>query len=284
MSTSQLSTFCKAVYRRQQPLSSQPKFLKAMFESAGASFAYGDDYGRSLANGSKSLTQDVRGTFPETIEVAKVAEFLRRYLTDTTGERSDLVTRCKKVAAVAGLPTSFTVDPDVLIPALADWFQAIIENPENSNILAIAYQRRLEGDDAPDLASFTPLYVGDEVIVTNPPSQQSHSAPFWGGLKHRWALQNTGTVAWSGRSLLCINPKVNGLRPKITRIPVPDIGPQGFVSVECDFCAHSFEGWSTSRWQMIDAEGNNCFPNHSSTFDVKADIVNPDLLRSEARQ
>lgn len=281
MSTSQLSTFCTAVYVKQQPLSSQPKFLKALFESAGANFAYGDDYGRKLFNGTKDLTQDVCDTFPATIDAAKVEEFLRKYLTDTTGKKSDLTSRCTKIAADAGLPKTLTINPDTFIPALGDWFRAIIKNPVDCDILTTAYQRRLEGETKPDLGTFTPLYAGDEVIVSQLPSQQSYTAPFWGGFSHEWTFQNKGTLAWSGRLLRCGNPTDNGVRPGADVISVPDTAPQGFAKVTCEFEVHGHEGKATSQWRMIDAQGNECFPNHSTSFNVVVDVVNPDAPRSE---
>lgn len=283
MATSQLSVFCKAVYIKQQPVSSQPKFLKALFESAGATWAYQDDYGRSLSNGHKELTQGVCDTFPETIDTAKVTEFLRKYLTDTTGKKSDLNSRCTKVATQAGLPTNLFIEPEAFISALGDWFQAIVKNPSDCDILATAYQRRLEGEDNPSLKSFAPLYAGDKVVVSRPPSQQSYSVPFWCGFSHEWTLQNTGAITWSGRRLRCVNPTDNGVRPATDEIPVPDTAPQGFAKMTINFQAHAHEGRTTSRWQMVNAQGENCFPNYSTNLDVAVDVINPNAPGSEAR-
>ena len=281
MSTSQLRTFCKAVYVKRQPLSSQPKFLKVPFESAGANFAYGDDYCRKLFSGTREVTQDVRDTFPATIDTAKVEEFPRTYLTDATGKKSDLTSRCTKIAADAGLPQTLTVSPDTFIPALSDWFRAIIKNPTDCDILETVYQRRLEGETEPDLGAFTPLYAGDKVIVSQLPSQQTYSAPFWGGFSHEWTIQNKSTLTWTGRSLRCENPTDNGVRPGTGVISVPDTAPQGFAKVICAFEVHGHEGNATSQWRMIDAQGNDCFPNHNTSFNVVVDVVNPNAPRSE---
>lgn len=283
MTTSQLSIFCKAIYLRPRPISSQSKFITALFESAGASFTYGDDYGRSLANGSKDLTQDIRNTFPDLINGAEVSEFLRKYLTDTASKPSNLKQRCTNVAATVGLPMTLVIDPEAFILALADWFTAIIKNPEDCDILATAYQRRVEGESAPDIESFAPLYKGDKVIVTKPPSQQTHSAPFWETFSHEWSIQNTGSLAWSNRSLQCMNPNDNGVRAEVVKLAVPDIAPREFAKIRCNFETRGREGRATSLWQMVDDQGNNCFPNHGTTFDVTVAVVNPNAPRNEAR-
>lgn len=283
VATSQLSTFCKAVYVKKQPLASQPKFLNALCTGAGAEWSYGDDYGRKLSNGTKHLTQDARDTFPATIDSPEVTTFLWKYLTDTTVAPKVLATRCSVVAANAGLSTTLNIDPDAFIPALADWFIAIIKNPEDCDILAAAYQRRLGGGSDPTPSSFTPLYAGDKVIVSKPPSQQDYSKPFWSEFSHEWVLQNLGTINWTGRSLVCTNPKDNGVRPDSTRIPVPDTPPSEFARVNCDFETRGREGKATSQWTLTDDNDQNCFPNHGTSLEVVVNVVNTGAPKLEVK-
>lgn len=275
--------FCHALYVRRAPLGSQTKFIHALFTSAGSAYLPDVAYCKKLFSGKNPLSQDIRDSFADPIPRDGIETFLRDYLTKTGSGSQPLQARCTTVAHSAGTPATLTIDPDAFVPALGDWFQAIIKNPTDCDILATAYQRRLEGEDNADLASFTPLYAGDRVIVSKPPSQQTYSVPFWGGFSHEWVLQNTGTLTWSGRSLHCVNPTDNGVRPNTDEIPVRDTAPQGFAKVACNFETRGREGKATSQWQMVDTQGGNCFPNHSTTFDVTLDVINPNAPGSEAK-
>lgn len=273
VATSQLSVFCRALNVKQQPLASQPKFLKAPCTSAGAGWPCGDGYGRKLSNGTKQLTQDPRDTFPATIDTTEV----------TTVAPQVLATRCSIVAANAGLPVTLALDPDAFIPTLGDWFLAIIQTPDSCDILAAAYRRRSEGESTPVPDSFTPVYAGDKMIVSKPTSQQNYSAPFCGEFSHERVVQNKGTVSWTGRALVCINPKDNGVRPVTPRISIPVTAPHEFAKVTCGNESRGREGPTTSQWKLVDDNDQNCFPNQGTSFGVVVAVVNTDAPKSEVK-
>lgn len=277
------SDFCRALYVRRAPLGSQTKFIHALFKSGGGTYLPDEAYAKKLFSGRNLLSHDILSSFPEAISREPLEAFLRSYITNTAGNTSQLSIRCSAIAANSGLPTTLYIDPEVFVPALADWFIAIIKNPEDCNILSTAYQRRLEGENDPDFESFSPLYAGDKVMVTRPPSQQTYTAPFWGSFSHEWAIQNTGTLTWSNRSLQCLNLDDNGVRTETVKLAVPDIPPREFAEVLCNFETRGREGQAISLWQMIDDQGNNCFPNHSTIFSVPVTVVNPNAPRNEAR-
>lgn len=48
-----------------------------------------------------------------------------------------------------------------------------------------------------------------------------------------------------------------------------------------EFETRGKEGKALSTWEMHDAEGNNCFPNMRSIFNVQVEVTNPDAPSRE---
>ena len=88
-----------------------------------------------------------------------------------------------------------------------------------------------------------------------------------------WAVQNLGTVAWEGRSLVCVDEELvvtslagehlaiaQRLRPLVKRIAVPYTAPGGTVDLSVQFKAPSMPGTCISYWKSYHADGGLCFP------------------------
>ena len=58
------------------------------------------------------------------------------------------------------------------------------------------------------------------------------------------------------------------VRPKfsMTEIDIPDVLPGGITKI--DIAANGFEGKFECKWEMQDADGENCFSNSRYIFDV----------------
>ncbi len=103
--------------------------------------------------------------------------------------------------------------------------------------------------------------------------------------KKTWLLQNTGVVPWVGRKLRCFDSElvmarwamVNGKRtlvPEITPGLIPtsrtvaiartESGATTEVSVT--FRAPPLPCDTASRWRMVDAKGELCFPEHAGLW------------------
>lgn len=259
------SDFCRALYVRRAPLGSQTKFIHARFKNVGGTCLPDTAYAKKIFSRPNPLSQNMLSSVPETLPRESFEAFLREHITNTADGSAGLLSRCSVNAVIAGLPTTLDIDPDAFIPARADWFIAIIKSPEDCDILATAYQHRLEGESAPATSSFTPLCTGDKVIVSRPPGQQDYSEPFWSELSHDWFLQKLETVNWTNRSLICTNPKDNGVRPSVTGPPVPDTPPRQFAKVSVGFESRGREGKATRQWTLINVNDQNCFPYRGDT-------------------
>lgn len=88
-----------------------------------------------------------------------------------------------------------------------------------------------------------------------------------------WNIQNTGSVHWQGRSLICVNELlevrgmdgrrvIHGLRAAKQRYPVPDLTPGERVELAIRFTAPCYPCTVISCWKMVDANGELCFPKN----------------------
>lgn len=100
-----------------------------------------------------------------------------------------------------------------------------------------------------------------------------------------WALQNTGTVDWRGRKLRCVDAEIvmarwekrrgrrvlvsdvtPGLKPEKQEVAIPRTTSGESVKVSVTFRAPELPCDVASRWKMIDAEGELCFPKHAGVW------------------
>lgn len=90
----------------------------------------------------------------------------------------------------------------------------------------------------------------------------------------KWLIQNTGTVHWQGRSLICIDDLLqvrhpdgtivkHGLKSPQNHYPLPDTPPNGQIEIAITFTAPNYPSTVISHWKMVDTQGNYCFPNNA---------------------
>lgn len=208
-------------------------------------------------------------------------DFLLTHLTPLPSTRVTLDDRCQEVSKKVGLPSTLTIEPEAFIWALTDWFDAIIHDPNHCDVLEHCYRLRLEGQEPEEInPAPQPLYQGDRVDVTEPPALQKHKPEFWAEFTHTWTMRNIGSINWTGRTLVCTNPTDPRIRPvDTTQIAIPDSSPATgkFIKISCTFRAQGYEGAASSHWEMHNTDGENCFPRESTTFNVDATVINPDL-------
>lgn len=276
-----LSAFCRAIYKPKAPIKSQSKFARAVFEAAGSAAVYSTSYWTALFRGDQELSDPLRDSVPEQINKQSLLGFLSEHLSPPTSTRHTLGDRCQEVGKDAGLPSTLAIEPEAFIWALTDWFDAIIHDPDHCDVLESCYRLRLEGQEPDEITSAPqPLYQGDRVDVTEPPALQKHKPGFWDELTHTWPMRNVGSINWTGRTLVCTNPTDSRIRPVgATQIAIPDSPPTTgkFIKISCTFRAQGYEGAASSHWEMHDKNGENCFPQATTTFNVDANVINPDL-------
>ena len=84
-----------------------------------------------------------------------------------------------------------------------------------------------------------------------------------------WSIQNRGNQEWHGRKLVLVN--ADEIYPEImqTVIPIPDTRPNETIKIATDINAGGFEGKVDCKWEMQDADGENCFPNYTWDFNIQ---------------
>ena len=90
-----------------------------------------------------------------------------------------------------------------------------------------------------------------------------------------WKIQNIGSVDWIGRTLVCMDEKIEyisrspefaspiarrGLTPSQNAIPIPKTLPGQTVELSVEFIAPDYPGTQLSYWKMTDGKGRLCFP------------------------
>jgi transcriptional regulator with XRE-family HTH domain len=100
-----------------------------------------------------------------------------------------------------------------------------------------------------------------------------------------WALQNTGIVEWRDRKLQCVDGEyvmarwvvrkgermlvpdiAPGLQPEKREVAIPRTPSGESVKVSVTFRAPQLPSDTASRWVMVDADGERCFPKHSGLW------------------
>lgn len=282
-----LRSFCTAVYKRNGKVTSQTKFLQALFSACGTSYQVSDDYGPKLFKREAPLDPDIRSMFPKPIDREALRNFLQDHITPEPGQRKDVHDRIREIAEKTGLGGRGQIDQGEFFWALTDWLNSIIHTPENTERLLDHYLRRVNEGVPDDGAIYQPpTHPGDKVDVLYPPTQQDYRPAFWGKFEHRWVMKNLGHEPWVGRTLVCTNPNDNGIRPPAAVIPVPNSAPseRNLIEIRAQFTARGREGDAISEWQMHDESGMNCFPGSSNQFNVEATVVNPNVSSNGGRR
>lgn len=94
-----------------------------------------------------------------------------------------------------------------------------------------------------------------------------------------WTIKNLSNQTWEGRVLQCIdenidvevhykNPTVQQLTPCQSSIYLPSIPPNRQVTIAVIYKTPHTAGHYLSKWKMLDANGQDCFPNAPLLTDV----------------
>lgn len=114
-----------------------------------------------------------------------------------------------------------------------------------------------------------PYYIGDRIDCANMTS--TYVTSVYTPIEHEWLLSNTGTVPWVDRNLVFVNSNGVRVRANCNILSVPTTLPGEQVSVKVQLDPRHFECISECIWEMVDKQGNNCFPGSSHLFKVAID-------------
>lgn len=114
-----------------------------------------------------------------------------------------------------------------------------------------------------------PYYLGDNVDNLN--AINTYATSVYTPIEHEWLLSNTGSVPWVDRNLVFVNSNGVRVRASCNILSVPTTLPGEQVSVKVQLDPRHFDCISECIWEMVDKQGNNCFPGSSHLFKVIVD-------------
>lgn len=284
MSSIKSNEFLNKLYGFLDNQRNQGTYIIEFFNAAGSHYfvmplAYKDRTNEALEGErhyakDRPLIPEIKESFPNPINLDGLAAFIDKNLP------ANKLTACM---AEFGIPSGAEQDKAKFAHALAAQFSLFVTTPGDDvdNAVWEMYQTLLAGQpiSADDISG--PRYAGDDVMVEF--GGRRHEADCYEIVHHEWKLQNRGTREWRGRKLVLVNQTEIHPRPVKTVIPVPDTRPGEFTKIAMDIDARGFEGDYECRWEMQDANGENCFPNKRWDFNIRIHVAFKAMAGGEER-
>ena len=259
-----LKYFCKGVYPACSAFTNHEGFIDGLCKAAGRALSISVSYKRNLFSGSKPFVEsqkvDLRGhDNQKTLE-----DFFYSNIADD---------KVMDVLQAFGVPEKHEPNKKALSTALALQMKALIDcsdDEEAEDVILSAYQAAKAAPPEEDavISVFKPLYPGDDVYIgTNAVYKiGSHET-----VMHTWSIMNAGKVTWIGRKLVYRRGPKD--RPEATpsEISIPTVKPNEGVKITTTFDGRGFDGVFHCVWEMLDSDGENCFPKRDSLFSVTID-------------
>ena len=259
------SGFCKLTKPEYFGYNKQFRYLGKLFKAAGIRREYSDDYLKAVFEGTKPFTSIMKRQFPHPVKIDGIAAFFEKQL------QPEYV---KPLADAFGVSADQEKNKSYLSYALACQLAAFIsdrERTEFDNIVPGKYEEARVRKESGTYQITRRLYDGDDVWVEN--RNMKHAAAFYEDIHHTWVIHNQGSVIWHKRRLVCANPEETGRRTKVFEFEIEELQPGGYTKIATDFNARGQEGKFISKWDVVDENGNNCFPGSRNIFDVEIDTT-----------
>lgn len=256
-----LNGLCVGVYPSCPQLTSQGKFVTALFKAAGATPYISPSLLKQLFSGDKPFSENQKVSFRGTDNFASLTDFFVKNIPDE---------KVMAVIASFGIPEKAAPNKKALASALAMQMRAIVESDANEvdDIIAMEYQRLKTEPSAEQAELSKSLYPGDSAWVLECKPQRSYSTNCYDRFSHEWLIQNTGTQAWHRRKLVLTSRFKNGPAVSPYNIEIPDTEAGKDIKIAIDINAGGGEGRFELIWMMQDSDGNDCFPNNRHLFCV----------------
>ena len=198
-----LNGLCVGVYPSCPQLTSQGKFVTALFKAAGATPYISPSLLKQLFSGGKPFSENQKVSFRGIDNFASLTDFFVKNIPDE---------KVMAVIASFGIPEKEAPNKKALASALAMQMRAIVESDANEvdDIIAMEYQRLKTEPSAEQAELSKPLYPGDSAWVLECKPQRSYSTNCYDRFSHEWLIRNTGTQAWQRRKLVLTSHFKNG--------------------------------------------------------------------------
>ncbi|WP_167142022.1 NBR1-Ig-like domain-containing protein [Canibacter zhoujuaniae] len=268
--TSYFKLLCDAFYIKSVH-KSKPKFLNELLKAAGNAFGVTDkSHATKIYNGNKPFTESIREGFNNSeVNCSGIANFFEDIFVKY---KQDLM--LVDLARSAGIEIADEIEASYFFQACAALVNAEIFNPHHGISLTSWYQRATESKNLGEALMRKPLAAGDSLLVSRPPALQQYLLSHWETFEHQWTIQNKGSVIWLDRYLVCENSgsEKHFRLSSPECIPIGRTAPNEFARLSATFQTRGHDGTGVSRWRMVDANGNDCFSNHQSDFDVQVTV------------
>lgn len=260
-----LNGLCVGVYPSCPQLTSQGKFVTALFKAAGATPYISPSLLKQLFSGGKPFSENQKVSFRGIDNFASLTDFFVKNIPDE---------KVMAVIASFGIPEKEAPNKKALASALAMQMRAIVESDANEvdDIIAMEYQRLKTEPSAEQAELSKPLYPGDSAWVLECKPQRSYSTNCYDRFSHEWLIRNTGTQAWQRRKLVLTSHFKNGPAVSPRNIEIPDTEAGKDTKIAIDINAGGGEGRFELCWAMQDEDGNDCYPNNKHLFYVPIEI------------
>lgn len=238
-------------------------FLRELFSAAGIIRPYSVTHLRSLYNGTKPFGDNSKKRFKKPVNEIPIAEFFEKKI------KNDSV---DKLINNFGISQTYEKNKRCLCFALAHQMASFIHSKEEDVEITVCdnYVEQIKNKDQAHSKITARLYPDDDVWVEN--SDFSHKVAYYEKFEHTWVIHNWGKTIWDGRKLVFSNPDSVTPKAKKYEIDVPYLEPGKITKLNVCYDARGKEGTFLCKWNMLDADGNDCFPNSINLFDVRIKV------------
>lgn len=261
-----LATLCKGVNPHCSKFSNRESFVDALFLAAGERLQYSVSYLRNFYTGSKPFTVSLKSPYRGRDNLASLTSFFAEAIDDS---------RVISVLTGFSVPEKDEPNKKALAVALAKQTKALIDSDDEivEDIIGLEYQKAKQAPVDATQTEAVPrkLYPGDDIYVDFRP-EQTYKVGSRDDIQHTWILQNRGKIPWNNRRLVYRRSPKD--RPEATPadISIPNTLPNTFVHLSTTFNGRGFDGITRCVWDMVDEDGENCFPNQDYLFCVTLDV------------
>lgn len=253
-----LEDLCAGVYKYCPKLTSQDKFIVALFTAAGDGYV-SKSYAKKLFTGDKSFVIKQKLPLRGKDNISSLISFFEAEISDA-----------EAVLIALGIPEKQEPNKKALAVALAQQMKRLIESDEEDveNILILQYQQAKQKDVEVDGIFARPLYMGDSISVYH---DARHEIQSFEKVTHTWELRNTGTIPWIERKLVYKRGPKDRPEANPNVIEIPEVQPKKSIKITTTIDGRGFDGITHCIWEMQDSDGENCFPERESLFCVTID-------------
>lgn len=256
-----LKDICYAVYPACPKIKSHKKFIDKLFKAAGGGLCISDSYKKILFSGEKPFSVNQKNPLRGKDNALSLIKFFESEIEDASLVFSNF-----------GIPIKDEPDKNALAAALARQVKLLIDSDEEDveDIISLEYQ---QAKQSAEMCYFSgcvvPLYKGDNIAVHQ--RKNIHIIDCFDAVTHVWELSNIGKIPWKNRRLVYKRGPKDRPEAYPDVIAIPDVNPKESIEITTTIDGRGFEGVTLCKWEMLDEDGENCFPERESLFYVKID-------------